>query len=136
MLSLRPREVHLGFPFVGFNDAMTIFDRPWIEARERPQLDMSRIVIPPPKRFFFSRNWRGKYVFEFLLPSAGWVFKQRLHRAQRRTHRVDENFSLELIEQQLEALWLAARYLYHHGFLVYIREGIDGELVRFLGARE
>ena len=136
MLSLRPREVHLGFPFVGFREALTIFDEEWKEAPENPVLDVARIVIPPLQRFFFSTNWRAKYVFEFVLPSAQWVYEQRLQRARRKTHRVDENFDLALVERQLETLWMVARYLYHHGFLVYIREGIEGELRRFVGSRE
>lgn len=136
MLSLRPREVHLGLPFVGFKEAMAIFDQAWVDAKENPRLDVSRIVIPPAKRFFFSRNWRGKYVFEFILPPVSWVFEQRLLRAHRKSHRVDENFDLALIERQLETLWIVARYLYHHGFLLYIREGIEGRLVRFAGSQE
>ena len=136
MLSLRPREVHLGFHFVGFREALTIFDEEWKEVPENPAIDVDRIVIPPPKRFFFSINWRKKFVFEFVLPPAQWVFEQRLLRARRKTHRVDENFDLALVERQLETLWIAARYLYHHGFLVYIREGIEGDLRRFVGSRE
>lgn len=136
MLSLRPREVHLGFPFVGFPEALAIFDKEWEQATDRPQLDVSRIVIPPRKRFFFSMDWRKKYVFEFVLPPADQVYGQRLLRARRKTHRVDEHFDLELVERQLETLWIAAMYLYHHGFLVYIREGVDGGLRRFVGSRE
>ena len=135
MLALRPREVHLGLPFVGYPEALAIFDREWEEARDQPQLDYGRIVVPPPKRFFFSRNWRGKYVFEFVLPPARWVFEQRLRRARRKTHRVDEHFDLQLVERQLETLWLAAMYLSHHGFLVYIREGLEGGLRRFAASR-
>ena len=135
MLSLRPREVHLGFPFVGFNTAMSVFDQPWVEAGERLQIDMARIVLPKQKRFIFSINWRAKFIIEFLLPPADWVYEQRLHRAQRKSHRVDENFDLELIERQLETLWIAARYLHYHSFMVHIRVGVEGELLRFTGTR-
>ena len=31
-LTFRPREVHLGFPFVGYSDALTVFDEQWITA--------------------------------------------------------------------------------------------------------
>ena len=136
MLSLRPREVHLGLPFVGYGEALTIFDQEWKEAHENPRIDVSQIVIPPPKRFFLQTNWRAKYVFEFLLPTSHSLYEQRMLRARRKTHRVDENFDLVLIERQLETLWIVAKYLYHHGFQVYIREGIEGELQRFVGSQE
>lgn len=136
MLSLRPREVHLGFAFVGFDEAMTIFDREWMESRTEPALDLGRIRIPPPKRRLYHRNWRRRYVFEFLLPSAEWVFGQRLQRARRKTHRVDEDFDLGLVRRQLETLWIGARYLDHQGLLVYVREGVEGRLLRFLGSNQ
>ena len=31
-LTFRPREVHLGFPFVGYSDALTVFDEQWLTA--------------------------------------------------------------------------------------------------------
>ena len=135
MLSLRPREVHLGFPFIGFQEAQTIFDREWAEAPEPPQMDLDRILIPRKKRLILCRNWRKAYAFEFLLPPADWVYEQRKMRARRKSHRVDEEFDLALIQRQLETLWIGARHLFHHGFLVYIREGVSGGLKRFVGSQ-
>lgn len=136
VLSLRPREVHLGFPFVGINEALTIFDKEWEQARENPIMDVSRLVFPLRKRYFFQRAWRNRYVFEFMLPTAQWLYGQRRLRAQRKTHRVDERFELALVERQLETLWKVSMYLHHHGLLIYIREGIDGGLRRFVGSQE
>lgn len=136
ILSLRPREIHLGFPFVGFEESMTIFDTGWLDAHEEPIIDVSRIRIPPLKRHFFQRNWSGRYIFEFVLPPAEWVFEQRVLRARRRTHLVDENVDLPLVKRQLEALWIGARYLSHHGLRVYVREGVTGGLRRFRGSRQ
>ena len=82
MLSLRPREVHLGFPFVGYKEALTIFDKEWEQAVESPTMDVDRILMPSRKRHFFQRNWRNTYVFEFLLPPAQWVYEQRRERAK------------------------------------------------------
>ena len=39
------------------------FDEEWKETEEKPIIDVARIVIPPKKRFFFSTDWRAKYVF-------------------------------------------------------------------------
>jgi energy-coupling factor transporter ATP-binding protein EcfA2 len=136
MLALRPREVHIGLPFVGYPESLSVVDKEWSEIKEAPQIETKRIIIPPPRRFFFTPNWRKKFVFEFVLPSAEWIFEQRQLRARRMTHRVDENFNLELINRQLETLWIVAMYLHHHGFRSYIREGVDGGLKCFLGSSE
>jgi len=52
------------------------------------------------------------------------------------THRVDEKFDCELVERQLETLWMVARYLHNKGFFVYVREGVEGPLSRFTGVAE
>ena len=136
LLSLRPREVHLGFPFVGYQESLSVFDKAWMQSNESPILDADRIIMPLCKRHFFQRNWRETYVFEFILPPAGWVYAQRKRRARRKTHRVDEYFDLALVERQLETLWIGARYLYHKGFRTYIREGLEGNLKHFVGSQE
>lgn len=122
-LAVRPREVHLGFPFAGFKQGLAVFDREWLEARPYPKLLATGIRIPPPKRHFLSVDWRGRYVFEFLLPPAKQLFEQRSQRARRGTHHVDEGVSLELVTAQLEVFRQAAAYLAHHGVRVYTREG-------------
>jgi hypothetical protein len=131
MLGLRPREVHLGLPFVGCDESFSIFDKEWVEGECGPGIDLERIRIPPEKRWFFFQDWRDKFVFEFVLPCAEWVYEQRKIRARRKTHHVDEEFDLPLVERQLETLWIVARYLSHRGFFVYVREGVDGGLSTF-----
>ena len=122
-LAIRPREVHLGFPFVGFRKGLAVFDREWLEADPHPRLDVTRIHVPPAKRHFLSVDWRKRYVFEFLLPPAKQLFGQRSKRAQRGTHPVDQNLTLELITAQLEVFRQSALYLSRNGLRVYIREG-------------
>ena len=122
-LAIRPREIHLGFPFVGFKQALAVFDSEWLESDPRPQLDFARIQIPPPKRHFFSVNWRDKYVFEFVLPPAEALFEQRSRRASLGTHPVDKNLTLELVTQQIEVFRSCAVYLSQKGLRVYLREG-------------
>lgn len=124
-LAFRPREIHLGFPFVGFRQGLAVFDRDWLEADPHPALDRSRIRIPPPKRHFFSVNWRGRYVFEFLLPPAEELFEQRSRRARSGSHPVDRNLSRELVEAQLEVFRQTALHLCLNGVRVYIREGVN-----------
>ena len=56
------------------------------------QLDLPRILIPPPKRHFWSVDWQARYVFEFLLPPPEVLFEQRSRRARlvaEREHEAD-----------------------------------------------
>jgi hypothetical protein len=125
-LSLRPREIHLGFPFKGILKAMAVFEKRWIEASPPLVLDLERIVLPPAKRFFFSVDWRKRYVFEFLLPQAEDLLEQRLKRAKRGTHHVDKAVDMERIERQLSVYRQVARHLHQHDICVYVREGAQG----------
>jgi len=131
-LAIRPREIHLGFPFVGSRQALAVFEREWLDADPRLRLDLARMRIPPPKRHFFSVDWRNRYVFEFLLPPAEELFRQRSRRAQMGTHPVDRNLNLELVTAQLEVFRQASDYLCQQGIRVYIREGISAPPLCFV----
>jgi len=131
-LAFRPREIHLGFPFAGFEKALAVFDDEWLACAEPPELDYGRIRLPPHKRFFFSVDWYKRFVFEFLLPPPGQVFRQRTERARRRTHPVDEQLSPAIVEAQTEVFRLAARHLQRSGFYAYIREGTDAAPLRIV----
>jgi energy-coupling factor transporter ATP-binding protein EcfA2 len=122
-LAIRPREIHLGFPFAGYKQGLAVFDPEWLEAAPHPDLDLARIQIPPAKRHFLSVDWRNRYVFEFLLPPPEVLFEQRSHRARKGTHPVDRNLSLELVTAQLGVFRRCAGYLAQKGLRVYIREG-------------
>lgn len=124
-LAVRPREIHLGFPFVGFEKALAVYDEEWLACSLAPAVDFSRIAVPSPRRHFFSVDWRRRYVFEVLVPPPRVIFHQRRERAQRRTHPVDQNLSLEIVERQVEVFRRVALYLYRHGLQVYVREGTD-----------
>jgi len=131
-LTFRPREVHLGFPFVGFEQGLAVFDPEWLQADPHPDLDFARIQLPPPKRTFLSVDWRKRYVFEFMLPPAEELFAQRSRRAKQDTHPVDRNLSLKLVTAQLEVFRRCAVYLSHNGLRVYIREGAERNPVCFV----
>ncbi len=126
-LNLRPREIHLGFPCQGYKDALAVFDKEWIESLTPPELDLDRIKIPPPKRYFFSVNWRKRYAFEFLIPKAETLFAQRQRRKDEfGTHHVDKGVTLQRVENQIIIYQMAALHLYRNGMITYIREGTDG----------
>jgi hypothetical protein len=125
-LAIRPREVHLGFPFVGLDKALAVFDPEWLAAEPRLQLDLPRILIPPTKRHFLSVDWRARYVFEFILPPPEALFEQRSRRARRDTHPVDRNLSPQIVADQLDVFRRCALHLAHNGVYVYVREGTSG----------
>jgi adenylate kinase family enzyme len=127
-LSLRPREIHLGFPCQGFRDALAVFDEQWVTSLSAPELDLSRVRIPPKKRRFYNVDWHKRYVFEFLIPTPAALFEQRRKRQEEYgTHHVDEGVSLERVKNQLLIYQVAAYHLCHSGLTTYIREGTESD---------
>lgn len=124
-LMFRPREVHLGLPFRGFAEALTVFDKEYLRSQPPPEIDFQRVKIPPEKRFFFQTDWRHRYIFEFLIPSAATIYEQRLARQDQGYFPVDDNLSLEMVRQQVAVYREMALYLHRAGLNVYVRKGID-----------
>ncbi len=132
-LTYRPQEVHLGFPFAGFGDALTVFDKEWLEADPPPPLDADRIVLPPSgKRFFFSKDWRRQFVFEFLLPPPEKILAWRLVRWRHGFYPVDKDLTLEQVERQFAVYRAAAEYFHGAHMQVYLRDEFDGLPSRFV----
>jgi len=125
-LSLRPREIHLGFPCRGYRDALAVFDEQWVQSLTVPELDFSRVLIPPLKRRFYSVDWHKRYVFEFLIPQPEVLFEQRRKRQEEYgLHHVDQGVDLERVEKQLLIYQVAAYHLCLSGLTTYIREGTE-----------
>jgi hypothetical protein len=124
-LVFRPREVHLGLPFEGITEAITVFDREYLCRQPPPEIDYQRIIIPPERRLFFETDWRHRYIFEFLIPSAATIYQQRLARQGEGYFPVDDNLSLEMVRQQVAVYREIALYLHRAGLNVYVRKGID-----------
>lgn len=125
-LTYRPREVHFGFPFVGFEEPQTVFDKAWLETEEPPRLDFARIVLPPRKTHFWTTDWRNRYAFEFLLPPAEKIFEWRLERSRRVSHPVDAGVTLAQVERQTAVFREIALYFHRHGILMYVRDEFEG----------
>lgn len=124
-LIFRPREVHLGLPFHGIQEAMTVFDKEYLGRQPPPEIDFQRIKIPPQRRFFFETDWRHRYIFEFLIPSPTTIYQQRLARQDQGYFPVDDHLSLEMVRQQVAVYREIALYLHRAGLNVYVRKGID-----------
>ena len=125
-LTYRPREVHLGFPFVGHEEALVVFEKEWLEAPQPPELDLSRILLPPEKKGFWTMNWRGRFVFEFMIPPPEEILRWRQDRAQREVHPVDEHITLEQVENQTAVYVEAALHFKRCGMLIYVRDSFGG----------
>ena len=124
-LTYRPREIHLGLPFAGYKQGLALFDREWLDADPPLQLEVERICLPRRRKITLFEP-RNKYVFEFLLPPADTVYDLRDKRRQRHTHPVDAELSLIQVERQLEICERVAHHLHRHGFVVIVRDALDG----------
>ncbi|MCP3982113.1 MAG: hypothetical protein GY716_22635 [bacterium] len=122
-LTFRPREIHLGFPFRGHVEGLSVFEKAWLDAAPPLDLQLTRIRMPGGK----SRWSRLRsFAFEFLLPDAGELFAARQDRAYRQTHPVDLELSEEHVRRQLEIYRRVAHYLHRGGMIVFVRDRFGG----------
>lgn len=128
-LTFRPREVHFGFPFVGFRDSLTVFDDDWLNSPSKISLD--RVQIPPANRGLFSINWRHRYVFDFQLLPPERIFELSRARLKEGTHPLDSRLTLELVELQVTTYETLALHFHRCGMRVYIRDQFEGAPKRF-----
>jgi hypothetical protein len=127
-LSYRPREVHLGFPFVGVERGLAVFDDEWLKDYKTLTLDLERIKIPPDQNWFLAPDWKARYVFEFILPPPQSLLDMREERAKRGTHLVDTELSIEQVQCQVATFWAIALHLHRSGLKIYVREGYTANL--------
>ena len=132
MLFFRPREVHLGFPFHGCDKSLAVFDKNWVKATPPLELDLSRIVIPPPKKKLIpSMDWKNKYVFEFMLLPPEKIFKIRKERGRLETHHIDKRLTFETVRNQVAIFRKVAHHLHQCGMRIIFREDFEGIPKRF-----
>jgi hypothetical protein len=124
ILTYRPREVHFGFPFLGHRQSLAVFDEEWLESLA--PLDLARIQLPPAKQWFFSADWRRRYVFDFQLLPAEELYAVRSRRAERGTHPVDAALTLERTRRQVDVYATLALHFHRCGMRVFVREAFDG----------
>ncbi|MGB3212255.1 MAG: metallophosphoesterase [Desulforhopalus sp.] len=124
-LIFRPREVHLGLPFHGHKEALTVFDKEWLISSIPLELEFNRIKIPPPKERFWQTNWQHRYIFEFLIPSPSTIYEQRAARQSQGYFPVDERLSLDMVRHQVAVYREVALYLHRAGMNVYVRKSLD-----------
>ncbi len=124
-LVYRPREIHLGIPYVGHRESLTVFDQEWLETpAEALSIDFPQIKIPPRVRSRLSTNWIDRYIFEFILPDSKQIYQQRLNRQKDGCFPVDAKLTLEMVDRQVQTYSEIALYLHRAGLNVYIRRDI------------
>ena len=124
LLTFRPREVHFGFPVVGWKHSLAVFDREWLESPV--DTDWHRVRIPPTKRGLFRIDWRNRYVFDFQLPPPDEIFIICKARARAGTHPRDRHVTREQIELQVDAYAALALHFHRHHLRVYVRQSFQG----------
>jgi len=125
-LVYRPREIHLGIPYRGYRESLSVFDQEWLDnASETLVIDFPQIKIPPAAHTLFNTNWLDRYIFEFLLPEPKQVYKQRQNRQKDGYFPVDANLTVEMVERQIQTYSDIALYLHRAGLNVYIRRDIN-----------
>lgn len=121
-LAYRPREVHFAFPFVGFDQSLTVYDELWQQAEKFPDVEWNRIRIPQKKKFILASDWRAAFVFDFILPPPAWILRQRRKRfASEDKRQMDADLSEAWIRWQVHVYWSAARYFHDSGLQVIVR---------------
>jgi len=131
-LAVRPREVHLGLPFVGHKAGLALFDEEWREHWDSLELDTDRILVLPEQHFLLSVNWRNRFVFEFLLPPPEQIIADRRERARAGTHLVDQQIDPGRIHAQVRLFGRVADHFHRNGMQVYLRARTGDHPLRFV----
>jgi len=124
IFAFRPREIHFGFPFVGFKESHAVFDKEWLLSPT--DIDFSRIPLPLDKRGLFRVDWRNRYAFDFQLPPAEQIYAISQDRHKRGTHPIDADLTLTRVQREVEIYAQLALFFNNNGMLVYIRDRFDG----------
>ena len=124
ILTYRPREVHFGIPFQGFDESHTVLDKEWLEVLS--DVDLERIKIPPGKRWFLDTDWKNKFAFDFQLPPPNLIYNVLMTRAKAGTHPLDAHLTKPIVTKQVQAYEAVALYFHRCGLRVYIRHSFAG----------
>lgn len=122
----RPRELHLGLPFVGFKEAVPIYDAHTLDDTSYLEIDFFRIPMPQARKHPFAPDFRGRFVFEFILLPADKTYALRKQRAKKGTHHVDEALTLQKVREELHFYQQLAYFFHQNGMDVYIRDDLNG----------
>jgi len=135
-LTFRPREIHLGAPFEGHRQTLTVVDDEWAASFKSLKMDFGRIAIPPQKDWLLGVNWRRRYTFEFILPPAEEIYEDRRRRAKTGLFPHDVDITLELVQAQIDFYRTIAWYFWLSDMNVYVRTERDGRPQKIIECRK
>lgn len=134
-LTFRPRELHLGAPFKGYEEALSVLDDDWLNKFGTLEMDFQRIRIPPEKAWFFGTDWRTKFVFEFILPPAEEIYNDRMKRARTGLFPHDQSVTPEIVKAQIAFYRTIAWYFWISGMHVYVRAEREGPPMKIIDCK-
>lgn len=121
-LTHRPREIHVALPFLGVDEALSVYDERWKGMKKLPEVDFDRIRIPQKKKFILAPNWRARFVFDFILPPPAWLYDKRRERLSSDDVRlVDMGLTPRWVEWQVHSHWRVAWFFHRSGLQVMLR---------------
>ena len=103
-----------------------MLDDEWLSDYDSLKMDFNRIRIPPAKAWFFGTDWRTRFVFEFILPPADLIYRDRLKRAKTGLFPYDRLITPEIVTRQVEFYRTIAWYFWTSGMHVYVRTEREG----------
>lgn len=124
VLTFRPREIHFGIPFRGFDESHTVFDSAWLAAPSA--IDYGRIQIPPGKSWFLQQDWRKRFIFDFQLLPAELIYTTLRSRAVAGNHPVDGILNAADVERQVSVYTCLALHFHRCGMRVIVRNEFMG----------
>lgn len=131
-LANKPRELHFGLPFRGYQHAVPVYDIQSLDHFSYLELDLFRIQLPDEKRHILSADFRSKIIIEFCLLPPEKLFELRNKRAEKGSHHVDNSISLEQIKEEACLYNTLALFFHQSGMNVYVRDELGGPPKRIL----
>ncbi len=126
----RPRELHFGVPFIGYEQAVPVYDVDSLDDSSYLEIDFLRVRLPPPKGTLLSGNFRKKIVIEFILLEPETLFELRKKRGEKGTHHVDKGLTLQQVTEESDFYSALALYFHQSGMNVYVRNQLGGPPMR------
>ncbi|MBF0380558.1 MAG: GAF domain-containing protein [Magnetococcales bacterium] len=130
VLANRPRELHFGVPFIGYEKAVPVYDVDSLDDSSYLEIDFMRVRLPPPKGNIISGNFRKKIVVEFILLPPKTLFELRKKRGEKGTHHVDKELTLQQVKEECSFYSALALYFHQSGMKVYVRNRLGGPPMR------
>jgi hypothetical protein len=130
VMANRPRELHFGVPFLGYEKAVPVYDVDSLDDSSYLEIDFLRVRLPPPKGNILTGNFRKNIVVEFILLPAEQLYELRKKRADKGTHHVDADLTLQQVVEESDFYSAVALYFHQSGMNVYVRNTLGGPPMR------